>query len=111
HNRGAKVPTPACPVSAAHLENVREIGSKMEGKVDFHVSQAKVLEPDALVASSPPQEFAPEDVQSVPWDSQPVPVEQVGVGQVYRQVVVVLLDRRAEEEGSVLIQEEKKAGQ
>ena len=97
------------PRHAAHLEEIGEIGVKLNRKTDFYWSETVVDKLDRFEASRLAQEFGPCDVQSSTRQHQLPGAIHIGIGQVHDKEKIVFLNRGIEQKRSSIAQLELKA--
>ena len=89
---------------AADLENVRVVGLEPESNRDRHHLVPIVGNADLLVTGGLPEELLDSQVQRPECDANLVAVEQVGVGQVGDQPVILLVNGGAQKERALALE-------
>ena len=103
---------PAGPAMlAADLEDIREVGPELQPQAEAHPLAPVVSDSQLLVAGALPQELLDGQMQRPQRDAHATAVEKVRVGHVGLEPVVLVVNRGAEEERSLTVQLEQRAGQ
>ena len=103
--------SPARPAFAAHLEQIGEIIVEQQCQVEARRQVAVILQGDALVGRTAPQENRAHDVQRVLLQHQPAVAVHVGIGEVDGQRRIVVAQIGAEQQRLDFVEHHLQPGQ
>ena len=97
--------TPAQTLLAAHLEQIREVVVEEQRQLEVLGTIAVVLQADALIGRSAPQEYRPHDMQHVLRQHDPFLAVDVRIGEIDGEDRVVVAQVGAEQQGLHVVQQ------
>ena len=103
--------SPARPAFAAHLEQIGEVIVKQQRQVEARLMIAVILQSDALIGRTAPQENRPHDVQRILLQRQPAVAVHVGIGEVDGQRRIVVAQIGAEQQRLDVVEHHLQPGQ
>lgn len=90
-----------------HFKEIAKIRREIQGQAEFVRVAVEIAQPDPLVTDRVPKEFRPPDCNRVTWNDRcSVPPDDLGIGEVYGQGRIVILDDRAEQERAPILEEQ-----
>jgi hypothetical protein len=103
--------SPTRPALAAHLEQIGEVIVEQQRQVEARLPVAVILQSDALIGRTAPQENRPHDVQRILLQRQPAVAVHVGIGEVDSQRRIVVAQIGAEQQRLDLVEHHLQPGE